>query len=234
VKKSDFVLFDNRRITSIHSQSYNKGDGMGATQCNGAMQPSAWKSRDGRLWFSTVAGLVTIDPQRIASNPLPPPVVVERVVVNGRTAATAQLASLNPDSRDFEFHYAALSFTAPEKVRYKYMLEGFDRTWVEAGTRRVAYYTNVGHGGYRFRVSASNNDGVWNPTGSSLSLRIRPHVHETWWFRALVAALTLAILTIVYRARVWQVQEQERRRVLEQLATIRSRTSRTVARSTPR
>jgi diguanylate cyclase (GGDEF)-like protein len=172
------------------------------------------------MWFATVAGLVTVDPKEIATNPLPPPVTIERVVVNGRTAATAQLASLPPDSRAFEFHYAALSFTAPEKVRYRYMLEGFDREWVDAGTRRVAYYTNVPHGGYAFRVSASNNDGVWNRSGTSIALRIRPHVQETWWFRALVAAGIVAVLTIAYRVRAWQLREEERRRVLEQLATI--------------
>ncbi len=220
VRKTDFDEYDRRAIPSIRSQSYNKGDGMASTQCNGATQPAAWKSHDGRLWFATVAGLVTVDPKLIATNPLPPPVTIERVVVNGRTATTAQLAALPPDSRAFEFHYAALSFTAPEKVRYRYMLEGFDRQWVDAGARRVAYYTNVPHGRYAFRVSASNNDGVWNRSGTAMALRIRPHVQETWWFRALVAAAIVAALTIAYRARAWQLREQERRRVLEQLATI--------------
>ncbi len=220
VRKTDFDAFDRRVIPSLRSQSYNKGDGMASTQCNGATQPAAWKSRDGRLWFASVAGLVTVDPQQIATNPLPPPVTIERVVVNGRAATTSQLASLAPDSRAFEFHYAALSFTAPEKVRFRYMLEGFDREWVDAEARRVAYYTNVPHGQYAFRVSASNNDGVWNRSGTSIALRIRPHVQETWWFRALVAAVILAGLTIAYRMRAWQLREQERRRVLEQLATI--------------
>ncbi|HSP15398.1 MAG TPA: diguanylate cyclase [Thermoanaerobaculia bacterium] len=220
VRKTDFDAYDRRQISSIRSQAYDKGDGMRATQCNGATQPAAWKSGDGRLWFASVAGLVTVDPHRIATNPLPPPVVVERVVVNGRPAERSQLDSLSPGSRDFEFHYAALSFTAPEKVRYRYMLEGFDRDWVDAGARRVAYYTNVPHGRFTFRVSASNNDGVWNRTGASVVLRVRPHVQETWWFRALLLIAIVAVLTIAYRARAWQLREQERHAVLEQLATI--------------
>jgi diguanylate cyclase (GGDEF)-like protein len=220
VRKADFDAFDRHQITAIRSQAYDKGDGMRATQCNGATQPAAWKSRDGRMWFATVAGLVAVDPGRIATNPVPPPVVIERVVVNGRPARTAQLTALPPESRDLEVHYAALSFTAPEKVRYRYMLEGFDSDWIDAGARRVAYYTNVPHGRFTFRVSASNNDGVWNRTGASQELRLRPHIQETVWFRGLLVVLLVAILTITYRIRAWQLRENERRIVLEQLATI--------------
>jgi diguanylate cyclase (GGDEF)-like protein len=220
VRKTDFDALDQNQIAALRSQAYDKGDGMRTTQCNGATQPAAWKSRDGRLWFASVGGLVTVDPVRITTNPVPPPVVIERVVVNGRPARNPQLTSLPPESRDLEFHYAALSFTAPEKVRYRYMLEGFDNDWIDAGARRVAYYTNVPHGRFTFRVNASNNDGLWNRSGASIGLRLRPHIQETTWFRGLLVVVLVAILTVAYRIRAWQLREHERRIVLEQLATI--------------
>lgn len=122
-RRSDFDAYDRHEIAAIPSTSYDRSDGMGATQCNGATQPAAWKSHDGRLWFATVNGLVTVDPKRLPRNTVPPPVVVGQIAINGKAVAPAALHSLPPGSRNIELHYAALSFVAPEKVRFRYKLE---------------------------------------------------------------------------------------------------------------
>jgi len=207
---SDIDAYERHAIPSILSPSYDKSDGMAAAQCNGATQPAAWKGHDGRLWFPTTNGLATVDPKRLPRNTLPPPVVIEQIAVNGHAVPPATLASLAPGSRNLEFHYAALSFVAPEKVRFRYKLEGFDANWIDAGARRVAYYTNVPHGSYRFRVIAANNDGVWNTKGDSLSMDIAAFYYETWWYRALAVLAVLIIIAIFYRARLWQVRRNER------------------------
>ncbi|HXH37821.1 MAG TPA: diguanylate cyclase, partial [Thermoanaerobaculia bacterium] len=210
VRTSDLDAYDRHAIPSIPSWSYDKSDGMAAAQCNGADQPASWKGHDGQLWFPTADGLATVDPKRLPHNALPPPVIIEQIAVNGHAVAPAMLASLAPGSRNLEFHYAALSFVAPEKVRFRYKLEGFDTNWIEAGARRAAYYTNVPYGSYRFRVMASNNDGVWNTKGDSLPMRIAPFYYETWWYRALAVFAVFLIIAIFYRARLWQVRRNER------------------------
>ncbi len=210
VRKSDLDAYDRHAIPAIPSGSFDKSDGMAATQCNGATQPAAWKSLDGRLWFPTVNGLVAVDPKHLPRNTLPPPVVIEQFLVNGKAVPPATLSSLSPESHNLEFHYAALSFVAPEKIRYRYRLEGFDPNWIDAESRHVAYYTNVPSGSYRFVVIASNNDGVWNMTGDSLAMRIVPHYYDTWWFRALALLAVATVIVTFYRVRLWQVRKNER------------------------
>jgi signal transduction histidine kinase len=114
--------------------------------------------------------------------------------------------SLSPGARRFEFRYAGLSFIAPQKVRFRYKLDGFDHDWVDAGSRRVAYYTNLPPKRYRFRVLAANNDGVWSETGAELDLRLRPHYYQTLWFY-LAMAVGLALFAYgIYRWRLQQVE----------------------------
>jgi signal transduction histidine kinase len=166
-------------------------------------KPAAWKARDGRLWFATSKGLVTIDPKTVKINETPPPVYVEQVLADrkplllGGPAVNPSVrenadspVSIPPGRGELEFHYTALSFQTPEKSRFKYKLDGVDLDWRDADTRRTAYYNSLLPGNYHFHVMASNNDGVWNEAGASLAVVLAPHFWETGWFRGL-AALTL-------------------------------------------
>jgi len=190
------------RIERLESVSYGTADGMLSHECNGGFQPAGCQTRDGVLWFPTIRGAVAIDPEHVETNPLPPPVVAERLIAGGETLEPGSGAALEPRGRDFEIHYTALSFLDPDKVRFRYQLEPYDSGWVEAGTRRVAYYTNLPPGAYLFRVVACNNDGLWNEDGDSLQVYLRPAFWERWIF---VLACTLAAALLgwgVYRLRV--------------------------------
>jgi ligand-binding sensor domain-containing protein/signal transduction histidine kinase len=187
--------------------AYGTADGMNIRECSGEGHPAAWKLADGSLWFATLDGVSVIDPEHAPENHAPP-VVVERILVNDHALNPAGDLTLKAGANRLEFQYAGLSFVAPQKVQYRYQLEGFDRGWIEAGTRRAAFYTNLPPGSYRFRVIAANNDGVWSPAGASFGLRLLPHFYQTWWF---YSALTLAFLLLgylIYRWRVLQVEAQ--------------------------
>src|SRR5262249_11785619 len=154
----------------IHSDEYGFSDGMKSSECNGANDPAGWKMRDGKLWFPTIQGVTVVDPNHLPINHIPPNVIVEEMQVDEKIITPgAATISFPPGKEKFEFEYTALSFLSPEKVTFRYKLEGFDRDWIDAGRRRVAYYTNIPPGDYRFSVMACNNDGVWNTKGASVA-----------------------------------------------------------------
>jgi ligand-binding sensor domain-containing protein/signal transduction histidine kinase len=208
VEKRSFDEVDRGAATMLSVTSYGKTDGLRSSECNGAGQPAAWRGRDGRLWFATVKGLAVIDPARIPSNPEPPPVLIEEVRADDEPLPPEYAPELSPGHRRFEFHYTALSFFSPEKVRFRYKLEGFDRDWVEAGPRRVAYYTNVPAGAYRFRVTAANEDGVWNAEGAAYGFSLRAHFYRTRWFWAGCLAAAGLLGLGFYRLRMRQLTAQ--------------------------
>ncbi|MEP7340012.1 MAG: two-component regulator propeller domain-containing protein [Acidobacteriota bacterium] len=221
VSKHELNLVAEGRLKSVTSVAYGLEDGMKSRECNGASPPSGWKTRDGRLWFPTIKGVVVIDPEHLEFNTLPPPVAIDRMLVDKQPVSPGQAAHLPPGEGDLEFHYAGLSFVAPEKVRFKYKLEGFDKDWVNADARRVAYYTNIAPGQYHFRVVACNNDGVWNEAGATLDFYLAPHLYQTFWFYALCLLAGILAGIALYRLRVnrmkarevellWQVNEQTR------------------------
>ncbi len=158
------------------------------------------KTAAGLLWFPTLKGIVEVDPHHLLSSPAPA-VALEQILVDGvpdlpvsaRAGAGSQAGHeggdvptdslrLAPGRHTLEFRYTGLSFDAPERARFRYRLEGLDPHWVEAGTRRVAFYSFVPPGAYRFQVIACNGDGVWNQVGASLALTVLPHFWQTWWF----------------------------------------------------
>jgi diguanylate cyclase (GGDEF)-like protein len=187
VPRRQLEEFAERRRASVTSISYGRADGMRTAECSGFTQPAGWKTRDGHLWFPTIEGAVVIDPDRIKTNATPPPVVIEEMRIDRNLVSTAGPAEAAPGRGDLEIHYAGLSFVDPERVRFRYILEGFDREWIDAGTRRTAFYTNIPPGWYTFRVTACNNDGVWNEAGASVHFRLRPAFRDTPWFFGLVA-----------------------------------------------
>jgi ligand-binding sensor domain-containing protein/signal transduction histidine kinase len=165
-------------------------------------EASACRTPDGRIWFPNEKGVVMVDPAHIARNLIPPPVHIQRIRVNGVELSPTNQIIIPPGRSQLEFSYAALSYIAPQRVRFRYRLEGFDSDWVDAGDRRMAYYTNLKPGRYRFQVIAANVDGVWNQTGDSLSLELQPYFYETVLFDILCGGLALAALAGIYTGRV--------------------------------
>ncbi len=188
--------------------AYGTADGMNIRECSGGGHPAAWKLADGSLWFATLDGVSFIDPAHAPENRVPPPVNIEKVLVDDQVRSLDGELTIQPGANRLEFQYAGLSFVAPQKVEYRYQLEGFDRGWIEAGTRRAAFYTNLPPGSYHFRVLAANNDGVWNTTGASFGLRLRPHYYQTWWFYSALALMLMVLGYLVYRWRVLEVEAQ--------------------------
>jgi signal transduction histidine kinase/CheY-like chemotaxis protein/ligand-binding sensor domain-containing protein len=208
------------RISSIQATHYDASDGMKTSEASSISQPAAWKSRDGRLWFATQKGMVVIDPAHLRRNNLVPPVVIEEVVAGGAAVPLRNGLALPPGRDTVEFHYTSLSLLVPSRVQFRYKLEGYDQDWVDAGTRRAAYYTHLPPGKYRFQVVASNGDDVWNRQGASLELALRPHFYQTWWFSALC---TLAILLAGITAqRLHTHRLRDRARELARLVTERT------------
>jgi len=219
--KSELEAFAAGRTRALNPVVYGTADGMRTRECSGGGHPSAWRDHAGRLWFSTIKGVAVIDPEHMPLNTQPPPAVVEQVRVDGE--AVAPEVRLPPGKSRFDFYYAGLSFVAPEKVRYRYRLEGFDKDWVEGGDRRVAYYTNLGPGEYNFMVIACNNDGVWSSQPATFRFQLRPHFYRTYWFYALVVLGLGLVGWQLYALRLRQVRGrysavlQERNRIAREI-----------------
>jgi signal transduction histidine kinase/CheY-like chemotaxis protein/ligand-binding sensor domain-containing protein len=197
VKRSDLEDFADGRISKVRTTVYGSEDGLSTSEPGLAQsQPGGWRDSDGKLWFTTPKGLVFIEPRHIPHNNLAPPVLVEDVVVNGRPLGAGNDFQIAPGKYQIELHFTALSLQIPERVQFKYQLEGYDRDWVDAGSRRAAYYTNLSPGQYLFHVIASNNDGVWNQEGASTRFLLKPHFYETRWFYTL-SGLTLLLIAFV-------------------------------------
>jgi len=194
----------------VNCVSYGIADGMLSSECNGNAQPSGWKTSDGRLWFPTIEGVVVISPHRIAKNMLPPLVAFEQIRINRRDYRPEFKAIVPPGPGTLEFHFAGLSFIAPEKMKFRYKLQGFEQDWVDAGMRRDAYYTNISPGSYRFSVIASNNDGLWNETGASFEFTMMPFFYERKSFYALIGLMVLLGGFSIYRWRVHRFRVRER------------------------
>jgi ligand-binding sensor domain-containing protein len=206
-----------RRVVSI---AYGKGDGMVSELCNGVAKPGAWKSRDGQLWFATSKGACVIDPNaQIHEDRSPPAVVIERVLADKQffppkeTLRVPEPVRVRPGRGELEFYYTTLSFRAPERNQFKYKLEGVNADWVEAGSRRVAYYHNIAPGDYRFRVLACNNNGIWNEEGATAEIVLLPQVWQTWWFRLGLAGGMGLIFLGLHRFRLARLREIERLRL---------------------
>ncbi|MCP5103499.1 MAG: response regulator [bacterium] len=214
VGKKELEDFFEGKTKRIQCTFYNEKDGMRSRECNGGTQPSSWKSRDGKLWFPTTKGTAMIDPGNIKTNPLPPPVHIEKIIADNReirlpTAANQENLVLPPGIERFEIKYTGLSLLVPDRVKFKYKLEGLEKEWNRVGTRRTAYYNSILPGRYTFRVSACNNDGIWNETGASLSFYLKPHFYQAWWFYLLCGLAAGFTAFGAYRLRIRQLKGRE-------------------------
>ncbi len=183
-------------------------DGMRISECSSGGHPASVRLRDGELWFATLKGIAVVNPEQMPLNRIPPPVEIERVSVDDVPQASTDALRVAPSHSHYEFDYAGLSFVAPQKVEYRYQLVGFDRGWVDAGMRRAAYYTNLPHGHYVFRVMARNNDGVWSAAPASTELVVEPHFYQLLWFQLLVALALLAFGYQAWRRRLERVERE--------------------------
>ncbi len=205
--------YAEKGTAAISGTTYGVADGMRISEGSGGGHPAAWRMRDGSLWFATLDGAAFVSPESIAKNRLTPETAIEQVLlndhaINAATFAAGQALVVPPGARRMEVRYAGLSFVAPQKVRYRYKLDGFDKDWVEAGTRREAFYTNVPPGKYRFLVLSSNNDGVWSSAPSGFDMTVRPTLLQTRWFYALLAICLAGLVFAAYRWRVHSVEAQ--------------------------
>jgi len=196
------------RAGKVDSIAYGAADGMKSSECSYGAQTPGCRTRDGLLWFPTTRGVVAVDPAEVNFNFLPPPVAIEQLIVDDVALPPTENLELPPGRRRIAFHFTGLSLLVPEKVQFRYRLEGFDQGWLSAGDRRAAYYTNVPPGRYRFLVTASNNDGVWNQTGASFSLRLKPYFYQTPYFVGIVLAVLALGAGGVYRLRMFELKKR--------------------------
>jgi signal transduction histidine kinase/ligand-binding sensor domain-containing protein len=191
--------------------AFSPADGLRSRETATNSHPSAWRTHDGHLWFATPKGLVEIDAAHFPVNTVPPGVALERFTIDDLPQPLHGADSamrIQAGHVHFEFDYAGLSFVAPQKVRYRYMLEGFDHNWTDAGTRRTAYYTNIPAGHYTFRVQAANNDGEWNMEGAALAFELRPHFYQTLWFYGLLIVVIIGLVILVQRLRLKRAERE--------------------------
>ncbi|PZO53291.1 MAG: hypothetical protein DCF16_07420 [Alphaproteobacteria bacterium] len=193
-------------------------DGLPGAPYGGVYGSTVATAADGRVWFTTGQGLVWIDPNNVQRNTLAPPVVIRSLSVNGVIYDNPRELRLAPGSANLQIDYTALSLVIPERNRFRYRLEGVDEAWVDAGDRRQAFYTQLGPGTYRFRVAASNNDGVWNEEGAALTFIIPPTFFQSIWFAALCVIASLVGLWLLYSMRLRQVSGRMRERLEERVA----------------
>jgi signal transduction histidine kinase len=173
-------------------------------------RPIATRSNDGRLWFANDTVAQMIDPDGLLKNPIPPPVHIEDVIADRKTHPPQNGLHLPALTRDLEIDYTAVSFVVPQKVHFEYKLEGYDRDWRDAGTRRQAFYSNLPPRNYTFRVKACNNSGLWNEAGASLDFNIAPAYYQTRWFLVLCVLTTMALLYLLYQLRLRQATQRVR------------------------
>jgi signal transduction histidine kinase/ligand-binding sensor domain-containing protein len=194
---------------SLSIAKYGVADGMPSDAAPAQGMTSAWQAGNGDLWFATPKGIAIADPAHLPFNSIPPPVVIERFVVDdSEIPFDLQDTQISTGHKRYTFEYAALSYTVPSKNRYRYMLEGFDHSWVDAGIVRTASYTSLPPREYRFRVQAQNNDGVWNETGAERRFRILPALYKRWWFYILALLIIASFAVAIFQLRLRAVQRR--------------------------
>jgi ligand-binding sensor domain-containing protein len=212
-----WVAASDKTGHTMHPAVFDSSDGVTLGAQTGTYTPRVAKSADGKLWFVESDGLSMIDPSHLAFNKLPPPVHIEQVTADRKMYGAEAKLRLPPLVRDVQIDYTALSFVAPEKIRFRFKLEGRDRDWHEVGNRRQAFYDDLPPRRYRFRVMAANNSGVWNEAGASLDFSVDPAYYQTGWFRASVAVAILIMLAAAYQLRLRYLKQQFHLRMEERV-----------------
>jgi ligand-binding sensor domain-containing protein/signal transduction histidine kinase len=224
VERAELLSFIAGRTTKISSTQYSPTDASRVIECKPGVQPAAWRMSDGQMWFSTIRGLIVLDPSHMKRDVLPPPVVIENPIVNGEEESAELIGSLPPGQKNLDFNYTGLSFLSPTRLTFRYRLEGYDKKWIDAGTRRQAFYTNLPPGTFHFRVTACNvADNVCNDAGSVVAFTLAPAYYQRVWFVPLLLAMAALAGWLAYQIRIRRLRERydlivaERSRIAREL-----------------
>jgi PAS domain S-box-containing protein len=197
---------------SVSTKVWTAADGATPRSVSSAyFNPPVAKAADGKLWFISGDGIQVIDPDYLPFNAIAPPVYIERIVADRKAYPVANGMRLPSLVRDVTIEYTALSLVDPKNVHFRYRLEGYDDDWREAADRRLAFYTNLSPGKYRFLVKAANNSGIWNEKEAQLNFSIAPAIYQTTWFRLACAALIAGLMWGGFQHRVRRLSREEKR-----------------------
>jgi signal transduction histidine kinase len=207
LRKDELSEFAAGRIKYITLTRFDDTDGLATAECSNLGQPGSFKTDDGVLWLSTVGGMAIVNPRNVPLQTHPPEVLIEEELLDQRLASPLHgLLRVIPRYANLEIQYTALSPYKPDQIRFSYQLVGLDPDWVDAGTRRTAYYSHLPPGKYTFRVIAANSGGVWNRTGRQLQIFVPPPFYFTWWFNSVIVLTTAAVAVLAWHYRIGQVK----------------------------
>jgi signal transduction histidine kinase/ligand-binding sensor domain-containing protein len=228
--KNDLNACADGKISTLPTLVFGKGDGLATLAGSSGFTPSGFRAPDGRLWFPTAKGLAVVNPKSIHTNAVPPSVWIEEILVDGQHAEILAAApppgtrkdldlpsravELKPGRRQLDVLFTGVSFTSPERVRFKYRLEGLDTEWTDGGTRRRVTYPLLPPGEYAFRVIACNSDGLWNQTGDTVAIKVLPYFWQTWWFKTALAIVGTSVVGNIF----FLESRRRLRRKLERIA----------------
>jgi len=210
VSRDEIARFAAGEITRITSHLYDRSDGLLSQEFTGGIQPAGWKSRDGRFWFPSDAGAVMVNPGAMVTNAIPPPVVIKKTEMNRPMTYVDGVYTLPAGTSRFEIQFTALTYVAPQKTRYRYILEGEDEDWIDAGTLRDAHYRNLEPGHYRFRVRAQNADGLWSDNEAIFSFELEPFFYQTSIFYIVISGLLAMLILAGHFLSVARMKARER------------------------
>ena len=208
VNKKELDDYALGKIGFVSFVTFGKKDGLKARECSGGSQPAGWKTKDGQLWFSMVKGVAVTDPRNLKINTVPPGVVIQELYADNKSIPLFHDCVLEAGTIRVEFRFAGLSFISPGDVIFRYMLEGYDKNWVDAGSDRSVTYTNIVPGRYTFRVVAANEDGTWNMNGSSFTFSLSAYFYQTRGFLFFVGIVVIASAVAAYS---WRTRRLLRR-----------------------
>ena len=212
VSRQELNNFAGGKISRVNSVAYGKRDGMLNIECNGGREPAGIVTRDGKFWFPTQEGIAVVDPEAVYINPLAPPVLIESITLERNPVDFQNEITIQPGQRGLEISYTGLSYIKADQTKFKYKLDGLDTDWIDAGTRRVAYFPYLPPGAYTFHVIAANSDGVWNMAGARVSVIVRAPFWRRSWFWLVCSIAVISIAAIFIKSRLVQLKRQQRER----------------------
>ena len=207
VDRSELNRYVEDSTARINEISYKQVDGLKRSECTGAAKSMV--ASDGKIWFATLGGVAVVDVNKSLKNTLPPPVLIESIDVDQKRYKIDGIIEFPPGSKSYEINYTGLSLKVPDRVEFKYMLEGYDDEWINVGSRRTAFYTNIAPGDYSFKVMAANNDGVWSKEPAVIKFVVHPHFYQTEGFYVFGFFTFMALLWGIYNFRVRSIKKEK-------------------------